>query len=183
MDDDDPHLAEYQALGARVVVGERMGLGGTLNHYALEKASEYRVIGFLGDDHWPRTEGWEKLILDALPTTGMCYGNDLLQGIALPTAVFMTTDIIRALGWMSPPGLRHLFIDDAWRALGYGAECMTYLNDVIIEHVHPFANKAPMDEGYVEVNSTEISNADLNTWMEFQLNDLQSSIAAIRGLL
>jgi hypothetical protein len=37
---------------------------------------------------------------------------------------------------------------------------LTYLEDVIIEHMHPVAGKADWDEGYREVNAQEVYSAD-----------------------
>src|SRR5690242_2339902 len=39
------------------------------------------AVGFMGDDHRPRTVGWDQAYLDALHDlgTGIVYGNDLLQ--------------------------------------------------------------------------------------------------------
>lgn len=181
VDDDDPALPGYQALPvwtdpdpdhaspdapltAELTVGPRARLGPTLNAIARERAAEHTAIAFLGDDHRPRTPGWDARcleILGNLPRTGhgdnggggMVYGDDQFQGAAKPTAIVMSASIIRVLGWMVPPGLIHLYIDDAWLALGTAIGRIRYAPDVIIEHLTPYAGKSAWDAGYAEVNS------------------------------
>lgn len=155
VDDDDPCLKEYLSLDVDVTVGPRLGMGGTLNHLAVIASTAYAACSFLGDDHVPRTPGWARQIIEILDGmgTGIVYGNDLMQGPMLPTAVFMTSDIIRSLGYMVPPGLAHLFVDNAWKSMGERLGCLRYLNHVVIEHCHPQAGKSEWDAGYVEVNS------------------------------
>ena len=151
-----------------------------------EGANGAPAVGFLGDDHRPRTKGWDKLYLDALREmgTGIVYGNDLLQGENLPTQCAMTSDIVRALGWMSPPTLTHLFVDNVWKILGNGADCLRYLPDVIVEHMHPVAGKAEWDEGHVRVNSTamyEKDNAAFTEWLRTSMVDDVAKVRALRG--
>src|SRR5688572_33113496 len=67
VDADDPAKDEYTALEypeewARLTVQSRRQLGPTLNHYAFTNADETEMIGFMGDDHRPRTSGWDIMI-------------------------------------------------------------------------------------------------------------------------
>lgn len=112
-------------------------------------------LSFMGDDHLPQSAGWDLEVIKSLDfmETGMCYGNDLFQGERLATAIFMTLDIVDCLGWMAPPELNHLFVDDAWMFLGNGIGRLEYLPEVIIEHCHPLAGKSSWDETYQECNN------------------------------
>lgn len=106
------------------------------------------IIGHVGDDHRFRTPGWDRVIEAALSDPGIAYGDDLLQGANLPTAVFMSSAIPRTLGYFALPTCRHMRIDRAWKRLGEGLGRLRYLPDVVIEHLHPSAGKAPSDAGY-----------------------------------
>lgn len=121
-----------------------------------------RAIAFMGDDHRPRTPGWDTAYLEALGARpGLVYGDDLLQGRKIPTQVAMSTSVVRALdGKMAPDVLTHLYVDDYWKALGTAAECLTYLPDVVVEHLHPAAGKAMWDEGYRRVNDAQMYEHD-----------------------
>lgn len=164
LDDDDPALPDYmerldeafkESPFLEVRVGERIRLGPTLNREAFRSCREYPYMGFMGDDHLPVTVQWDERIRDHLDNlgTGIVYGNDLLQGANLPTAVFLTSDVVKTLGYMCPPHLVHMYLDNAWKDWGTSMSRLRYLPDVIIEHLHPVAGKAPGDEGYAEVNA------------------------------
>jgi hypothetical protein len=188
-DEDDPQLPTYRALdwGCRALLttGPRLRLGPTLNAIALEQARRYFAVGFLGDDHRPRTQDWDKRFVGALRElrTGLAYGDDLLQGENLPTAVAMTSDIIRTLGYMVPPGMVHMYIDNAWLALGRELGRITYLPDVVIEHLHPVAGKAAWDDGYAEVNSPQMYARDRQVFDQWLEESLPVEIPRLRKLL
>lgn len=191
VDDDDPTLSEYvDRTESVLVVRPRLGLVGTLNEqahwYAHVSLLQPKYIGFMGDDHHPGTPGWAERIRDELRDlgTGIAWGNDLFQGENLPTAVFMTVDIILTLGYMAPPCLRHLFADNAFKAWGEGIGRLRYLSDVVIEHLHPEANKSEWDEHYVRVNSGEMYAADGAAWEQYRAGgQLAADIEKLKGLL
>jgi hypothetical protein len=131
--------------------GRRDTLSGWTNRLAALYASRYRALASFGDDHLPRTEGWDALLLaaiDAMGGTGIAYGNDGIFNERLPTAPVISSDIVRALGWMCVPCCRHMAVDLAWKDLGTAADCLVHVPEVTIEHVHWCAGKAAMDETY-----------------------------------
>jgi hypothetical protein len=178
VDDDDAELDGYHRVAAEsarpwwsLTVGPRRRLGPTLNDEALI-ASQFGHVGFMGDDHRPRTIGWDAKIIatiEALPLA-VVYGDDLVQRQNLATAVFMHADVVARLGWMVPPGQIHLYLDDFWMLLGNRLSTLTYLSDVVIEHCHPVAGTAPSDAGYVEVNAPEMYSHDQARFREFSTN-------------
>lgn len=163
LDTDDPALAKYLELElpqwCEIFVNERTRLGPTLNFYAdlyLKQDREHTAIGFMGDDHRPRTKDWDRKILDVLGKnggTGVAYGNDLIQGQNLATSVAISANIVRELGYMVPPGMTHLFLDNAWMDIGRTVGNLLYIPEVVIEHMHPIAMKSEWDDLYREVNS------------------------------
>lgn len=186
VDDDDPKLDEYLAISdVEIHVGPRLRIGGTLNHAAPVLAKEAFSIGFMGDDHVPRTVGWDRSLIDSLKAmnTGVVYGNDLLQGERLPTAVLMTSDIVLTLGYFVMPGGVHLFLDNFWLAIGQGLGRLQYLPDVIIEHVHPSFGKSEWDQTYTEANSDPIWAADQQTFNNYINTQWQQDIEKLKGLL
>ena len=145
------------------------------------------AVAFMGDDHRPRTKGWDTDYLDALDDlgTGMVYGDDLFQGEKLPTQIAMTVDIVRAVGWMAPPALRHLYVDSSWLALGKAADCIRYLPDVVVEHVHPAHPDGPKqawDEGYKRVNSQAMYRRDGFNFERLRRTELPAAAEKIRRL-
>jgi hypothetical protein len=187
IDADD--VAEYGDLmhatagvnNVKIVIAARMGMNGTLNHWANWMAPDYDYICFMGDDHLPITKGWDTKLAEAIGSeAGIAYGNDLLQGENLPTAVVMSTKIIRALGFMSPPALKHLFLDNFWLAIGKALGNATYLPDVIIEHLHFTNGKAAHDERYAAVNNVEMHNGDEAIFAEYMANEFADAVESVR---
>lgn len=159
-DDDQPRYPfcqEHPEILFRV--GPRLRMCGTLNEAAVESAGEYKYLGFMGDDHRPRTHRWDEEIIEALERHPIAYGNDLIWGEELPTAVFMRSDIVKKLGYMAPPELIHLYLDNFWLTLGkrIGIE---YLPHVTIEHLHPSVGKSNWTPEYAEVNDPTLYAAD-----------------------
>lgn len=189
VDNDDPEIIGYHRLetltesliDVEFVYGERLRLGGTLNLLAPRYAEKYYAIGFMGDDHRPRTAGWDVFFLRALQKMGYgyVYGNDLLQGKNLPTQVAMTSSMINALGYMVPPGCTHLFFDNMWKDLGAELRKITYLPNVIVEHMHPLAGKADVDDLYRDVNSKEMYAHDAEKYQQWKVNHFKECVRKV----
>lgn len=118
------------------------------------------IIGNLGDDHRPRTVGWDRTIMAVLREPGIAYGDDGIHGKRLPSAPFISAAIVLALGWYALPTCKHLYIDDAWRELGLMLDRLHYLPEVVIEHMHPAVGKGEWDDGYERANAAPAVKRD-----------------------
>lgn len=192
LDSDDPTLEEYERELERQArpevsweINPRLRMIGTLNLLAVDAADRFAAIGFMGDDHRPRSVGWDVRFAECLSGgTGIAYGNDLLQGEALPTAVVMTSDIIETLGYMSPPCLVHMCADIAWLEWGRGIDRITYFSDVIIEHMHPGIGKAKVDTSYLDSNSAERVFSDRAAYLNYRDNgEFADDLVKLKSLL
>jgi len=186
VDDDDPRSAEYLQRVPNVVVGKPAKLVEWTNRIAVANVDRYAVVGSVGDDHLFETVGWERQILagfDAVGGTGVVYGDDGYQHEMLPTACFVSTDIVAALGWMAPPVLEHMFCDNFWLALGRALGRVRYLPAVKITHLHPAAGKAEWDDSYRETNSEAKMTADQQAWAKFvEDGAFRAAVAKINAL-
>lgn len=188
-DDDDPATgpdAVPRMPGILLFRGPRDTLTGWTNKIAAGHAGQYRAFASLGDDHVPRTPGWDGLLLEALDEMndygeGIAYGNDLHQGERLPTAPVISSGIIAALGWMCEPSLRHMYVDDVWRDLGRAAGCLAYAPGVVIEHCHPDAGKAAGDLVYAA--SAAGAEADREAYGRWRRERMPADVAAVRAAL
>ena len=161
VDFDDPNVNDYRnALydtppWVRWMRVPTTGMNAALNYCVWTPVVRgHTIIGFMGDDHRPRTAGWDTKISASVDEGALIvYANDLLQGANLPTQVALDARVIKTLGHMAPPALRHLYLDNYWKTLGERTQRMSYLHDVVIEHVHPIAGKTNWDEGYERVNA------------------------------
>ena len=182
VDDDEPQMDAYLQLGCDVLMVEKQGKGMAkpLNFAARHYAHKYRHFAFLGDDHRPRTKNWDLHFINTLDElgTGLVYGNDLLQGENLATAVGMTGNIVNALGGMVPPDMIHLYLDNFWMTLGKDLNALRYIPEVVLEHLHPVAGKAEWDEGYRAVNAEEVYSADKKALDDYLASDAYSQLLA-----
>ena len=58
----------------------------------------------------------------------------------------MSGDLVRAVGYIFPPGLHHLFVDDVWEGIGRATACWRYDGDVMVRHRHVMSGAAPADD-------------------------------------
>jgi len=125
----------------------------TVTRWMAQRGAWY-AIGFAGDDHLPRTHGWAARYLEKLIEmgTGVVSCPDGYRGDQLPTQWAMTADIVRTLGRMVPAPVEHLYCDNAVQDLAEAAGCYAYLEDVLIEHMHPLAGRSEWDAQYRNVN-------------------------------
>lgn len=152
VDPDDPELAGYQRkVPDLFVMPERNRFGPALNLVAAEVWDDEDILGAFGDDVVFRTPGWDDRIREALATPGIAFGNDLAHGSGHPTAVFMSSSIARALGWLALPACRHVYIDNAWKEIGEALGVLRYLPKVVTEHMHEVYGKAAKDQTYIDV--------------------------------
>jgi len=149
LDDDDQ--AGYERIPG-VEYAVRPGLRHVVvwfNELAVPAADEYRFIGALGDDFLPGTAGWDVRMMEALEVTPFAFGNDLSPRIPgeFPTHIFTRGEVVRALGYLAVPAVKHMYCDAAWQQ--WGRACgITYLHDAILEHLHYSVGKSPVDATY-----------------------------------
>jgi hypothetical protein len=189
LDVDDP--ADYEPLMHPDIVvyrGERNSLCGWTNFLAqrvLEGPNPPRYLASLGDDHRPRTAAWDIKLVEAIENLdgpGFAYGNDLLQGKAMPTAWVTSAEIVRTLGWMMLPGCQHMYVDNAVLELGNATGRIVYRPDVVVEHLHPLAGKADWDESYRQSNAQRRYAADRAAFDHWKRTQLAADTATVKAL-
>lgn len=186
LDDDDPTTDGYPV---QRVIGSRDSMCGWTNRVAALTANfpwSYPVLASLGDDH--RLEGdWEAQVLAAVDQAGgtaIVYGDDGIQGHHLPTACFITADIVRALGWMCLPGLEHLWCDNVWKVLGERAGVLRYLPDLKTPHLHPARGLSPVDATYEQGGMNgDVAARDKATFDAWMAGPVDTDVAKIRALV
>lgn len=156
-------------------------MSGKLNTTAVKYANDYDYIAFMGDDVRIRTEAWDAKMVDVIDSipNAVAYGNDLYQGERLPTAVLMSTNIIRTMGFMSPPELKHLYIDNFWKELGTRLSSLKYFSDIILEHMHYAVGKSNKDNTYAEANSATSYRDDELAYNQYVQNKMNSDVSKL----
>ena len=181
IDDDDTSVYSAEVL-EHAERNPRLRMGGTLNLLAVKYADQYDYLSFMGDDHRPRTQSWDLRLANMIDQgPGIAYGNDLLQGERLPTAVMMSAEIVEAIGYMVPPVLVHMYMDNFWKDLGSALGALSYRHDVVIEHMHYLAGKSQIDEGYKEVNHVSVYQKDAEAYGKYVTESLLADVAKINA--
>lgn len=138
-----------------------------------ELYDHYDYFAILSDDMLPRTLFWDYIMMLNIPydKNVVVYGNDKLQGQNLPTACMVSRSIPEAVGSFGLPGVIHLYSDNFMKKLGDDINGLVYKEDVIIEHMHPYAGKAELDEGYKRVNDEKIYLHDEKVFRDYVESD------------
>ena len=104
-------------------------------------------LGLIGDDCVPETPGWDKRLIDKLDGANFVACDD---GWQAPKRVgncwAISGPLVRAVGYIFPPGLQHLFVDDVWETIGREAGCWRCLYGVMVRHQHVMKGEAPADD-------------------------------------
>lgn len=185
VDPDDPSLSAYLRLSHDVkVLDDRLGYTKSLNLIAREVWDEHAILGAFGDDVIFRTPAWDEVVYRTLETPGIAYGDDLIHGANHPTAVFMSSVIAKALGWLALPSTTHQWADDGWKELGKRAGILRFMPEVIVEHMHPGVGKAEWDDTYQSVFTQERAERDHNGFENWkQLGGLLRDVKKVTAVL
>jgi hypothetical protein len=151
---------------------------------AVHRAGAVDYLGFIGDDNRFKTPGWDRMIVEALDANGggFAYCNDLWRN-DLPNHIFVSTKIVKSLGYLGLPGIRHLYMDNTWKVLGEGADCLYYLPHVLIEHLHPLNGKAEWDDSYRLSNSEMMYDHDREVFVRWMLDGAARDIEIVRSVI
>jgi hypothetical protein len=183
LDPDDETRFSYPEPWVLAPEGLRRGMTDPLNEAVRLFWDDYDVIGFVGDDHRFRTPSWDAKVIETLAEPGFAYGDDLFQRQRLATHVFVSTPIIKALGWLALPDCCHLYLDNAWMYLGGHLDRLHYMDDVIVEHEHPLAGKASWDEGYNRVNAQSLYDSDGAAYARWEQERAPADLERVRAAL
>lgn len=181
--DDDDYQQYIQILPPTSIIQIRsnMKLVEKLNIAAMNYADRYKIVCFVGDDVVFKTEGWEKEVVEWMEKNkpGVCYCNDLLQEETLPNNVFLSSEIVLAMGYMVPSSIQHYYIDNFWKDLGIRLSKLKYFPDIIIEHMHWSNDKAEKDALYTE--SEKMMETDRQAFDKYRVQKMAEDIEKIKN--
>jgi hypothetical protein len=186
--DNDPYHDRYKGLQESITVSPtKPGFVDPLNlGYRQDRREVYSfALGFMGDDHMPRTDGWDEMFVSNLLElkSGFVYGNDGFQGAAVPTQIAMTSDIPLTLGFMTLPQLSHLYADNWWLDFGKKLGKIKYIKDAIIEHMHPAVGKAPQDPGYDFSGSFALDCSDKSIYQTYLNSNIDGDAKTVIAMM
>lgn len=149
LDKDDPMLGHYPHPKEpwEIIVQTRESMGDTYNGlFDLNRNEEF--YGFMADDIELETPGWDEILVSLASNDGLSFGDDGINGERLASHPVIGGDFVREIGWLSPPGLRRIYIDTAWTELARRHAVLRYCPSVVTRHVHFSTGSAEIDSTY-----------------------------------
>jgi hypothetical protein len=114
-------------------------------YFRINPNEEYYAL--MADDVLPETEHWDIILKEGLKDCAITWACDGIQNEGLPTHPFLNGDVVRKLGYIAHPELKHCFIDNCWYIMGQILGHKYYPN-IKLTHLHHLIGKAPLDETY-----------------------------------
>lgn len=171
LDEQDPSLPVYNGNDLGTPWFSRTFGTGTMVERTNRAAQRISadIYGWAADDNVFVTRDWDEAVREAFsdPKVTTVNTNDLLVGDEKGGVYFVRGEVVRKLGWFLPPFLEHLYVDFAVTALAKKAGTYVYLPEVIVEHRHPYAGKAPWDDLYRSVNNPSIDQRDRDAFYQW----------------
>jgi hypothetical protein len=159
------------------------GHGGSIpaiNSVQVELLRKYEVVGIVADDCRMRTAGWDATVLRWLrPRPGLIYGRDGIQNERTATHPFISTSILLALGFITPPEI-HNFYADNYLMAGRAHNALIYDPDLFLEHMHYSVGKSPHDLTYARADHYYAHDAP--AWNQYCQSKLAQDVERIRGV-
>lgn len=145
--------------------------------------SHFKYYSITNDDFIYHTNGWDDKLRESVGDFGIAYGNDGLQKQNMPTTFVISANIPIALGWLQLPTLEGLYGDCVIKAIGKRLDCLTYCEDVLIEHDHPIKNKSQKDQTFEITNSKARYQKDGEAFTKWLKDDFDADIERIKQCL
>jgi hypothetical protein len=94
-------------------------------------------VGLVSDDLVPASGSWDVKLIGQLQGWNFVSSNDGWQAPGrMHGATCWSGDLLRAVGWLFPPELRHIFHDDVWETLGRETGTWSTRMDIMVKHLH-----------------------------------------------
>ena len=167
----DPRLDEYREMkwpkSWHFYRSEKKYLGPALNEFFAAYPDE-ETYGFIADDIVLRSPGGLELLESLAQPFFVVYPNDCLQRHKLCTHFCLGGDLVRELGWLALPMVRHS-VDLPWYNIARNTGLLRYEPRVIFQHKHFLVGSAEKDSTYgilykgnVLAPNSELYEEDMN---------------------
>lgn len=162
LDRDDQHNYQGVSLpeGWEIIVRPRMYLSEKINVGVAYKPQE-PWYGVLNDDHLPQTPDWDRRLVEAVKNQKIVWPKDnYADRISTPV---MDGDLVRSLGWVACPDLKHFYIDDVHELLAEVFGCLR-LEEVTVSHEHVNKGRMKPDQTYLDRPNSQADRIAYMRW-------------------
>lgn len=186
VNEDDPVVTEYDKLDAPLEAGPRKFIAEVFNHYFMQWP-HYDYYANLNDDHFFVTPGWDEKLIEInereMGGWGIACANDKLTDWSThphPSGCVISGKATRLLGWIAPPGTRHIGIDVIQGHLFGALGLLRFTKDVVIEHRHWVNGMRPWDDNYKWVYGREEQAHGDSAVREYMLKHFETDKRKLR---
>ncbi len=95
-------------------------------------------VGWLVDDVVPMTDKWDTTLISGLNGKNVISCNDGARAPFRMCAPVFSGDLLRAVGYIYPPGFWHTWADDLWERIGTITGCWWVCMEVMLKHEDAF---------------------------------------------
>lgn len=148
-------------------------------------------FGLIGDDQVVITEQWDLKLIEGLKGWNLVSCDDggwqsKERGGRIAGTMLWSGDLARAVGYLFPPNLHHVYLDDIWEELGRETGCWKFERDarldVLIEHHHYTRGMSEKDDTYSRAYD-HFASTDYPPWTQWRSNEKDHAAARIRELM
>lgn len=149
---------------------------GNIFNLVFEACPNEAYYGIMADDVIPETPHWDTLLRQACQPNKIAWGMDGIQNEAIPVHPFIGGELVRELGFLAAPGIRHWFVDNAWKSIAVALDAEMYLPDVKTSHHHYVNGKARLDRTYEEQPDHRADELAYLNFMKYQFDPIINTI-------
>ena len=166
------------------VAETNLGALGALNKI-FELYPEEPWYGYIGDDEFVETEGFDTKLIAAAGAWDIAHGVDNLYGGKYAQGYLVVGgELARAVGFLALPECWHWFgLDNFWDALAtVGACARVRVESVAVDHRHPSNGRAARDECYAVGGSRkDIDEQEFAAFLRYRFKDVVERVKKARA--
>jgi len=188
IDEDQQDLYTSRLEGVIYDIGpapQHIGVNAKLNRLANQLKDEYDYLLWAADDTLIKTNKWDTLLIKAI--SDIRYGishpeeNTHDQRLLPSNGTCFDLRIVRTLGYLAPPTLKHLYIDNFWKRLGTDLGSIRFVPKVKIDHIHFTKDINLFDPLYAATNSRNRYEQDKQSFDIYLDHQLKHDLAKLRA--
>lgn len=158
--------------------------------------------GLIGDDQVPLTDNWDLKLIEWIKGWNLvtCHDDGWQINTRGPNHILeadgricgawcVSGELLRTVGYIFPPNIHHIYLDDIWEELGKNTGCWNFVEhsraDVIVAHHHVDRGRATKDETHRRAyeGGDSFAAIDYPHWWEWRRNELGPTIDRVRELM
>ena len=151
---------------------------GSCFNLAYEKYPNEPYYGLVSDDCTPETPKWDVKLKEACLPNLIAWPAEGIHNEKLPGFVFIGGDLVRKMGFICPPTIKHWFTDNLWNAIQLKCGIGVYLPHVMLRHRHFINGLAPEDDTYKNQPDHEADGKAYAAFLKDEFAALVERIAA-----